>query len=80
MSHENNSNEAKAFPNSEIPGNAGQSGSALADSEAKLKSPGLASDDKSTPAPRRKKRKDDLEVTIAPGLGDTSDIALEPPR
>jgi hypothetical protein len=28
----------------------------------------------------RKKRKDELEVIIAPGLGSTSDIALEPPR
>ena len=30
--------------------------------------------------PARKKRKDDLEVTIAPGLENTSDIALGPPR
>ena len=28
----------------------------------------------------RKKRKDDLEVTIAPGLGSSLDVALGPPR
>jgi len=42
-----------------------------------------ASDDLPESPPKnaaRKKRKDDLEVTIAPDLESTSDIALGPPR
>ena len=63
---------AKAFPDSDIPGNMGQASSAMAESEARVREPGLA------PRARRRKAKDDFEVTIAPGSNSTTDVDVTP--
>lgn len=50
---------------------------------AQLDDLSLPASDKGNPlSPRanKRRRKDELEVTIAPGLEDTSDIGLVPPR
>ncbi len=77
MTERNEEYQAEPSPNSEMDRNH-QAGASSAVGQARLKKPTLGSVAPIQNTP--KKRKDDLEVTIAPGLESTDDIALGPPR